>query len=83
MDEWPYIFESPDGGETVYIRKRGETERRLYHISDKALEQANELEETNLWHAIRHAAKTDSTLQNALERVKILYYIKKQHGSET
>ena len=83
MNDWPYIFESPDGGETIYIRKQGEVERKLYHVSDKALEKANELKETQLWHEIRMAAKNDETLQKAIEQVKLLYYIKKTNGSET
>ena len=83
MKEWPYVFESPDGGETVYIRRQGETERKLYYVSDKALEKANELKETQLWYEIRQAAKEDATLQKAIEHVKILYYIKKNNGSET
>lgn len=83
MKEWPYVFESPDGGETVYVRKHGEAERTLYHVSEKALEKANDLKENQLWHEIRMAAKTDETLQKALEQVKILYYIKNDNGSKT
>jgi len=83
MNKWPYIFESPDGGETVYIRQYGETTRKLYHVSDKALEKSNELKEITLWHEIRKAAKTDETLQKAIEQVKLLYYIKTNNGSKT
>jgi len=81
MEEWPYIFESPDGGETIYRRRQGEKERKLYHVSPKALEKMNDLKETQLWHEIRQAAKTDETLQKAIDHVKILYYIKQNHGS--
>lgn len=78
MEGWPYVFESPDGGETIYIRKHGETERKLYHVSNEALEKMNDLKETQLWHEIRQYAKNDEDLQKALERVKIIYYLKKQ-----
>jgi uncharacterized protein YecE (DUF72 family) len=78
MENWPYVFESPDGGETIYIRKHGETERKLYHVSNEALEKMNDLKETQLWHEIRQYAKNDEDLQKALERVKIIYYLKKQ-----
>jgi len=83
MKQWPYIFESPDGGETIYRRRQGETERELYHISHKALEKMNDLKETQLWHEIRQAAQTDETLQKAIDHVKIIYYMKKQDGSKT
>ena len=78
MEGWPYVFESPDGGETIYIRKHGETERKLYHVSNEALEKMNDLKEMQLWHEIRQYAKNDEDLQKALERVKIIYYLKKQ-----
>jgi uncharacterized protein YecE (DUF72 family) len=80
MEQWPYVFESPDGGQTIYIRKHGETERKLYHVSNEALENMNDLKETQLWHEIRQYAKHDEELQKALERVKIIYYLKK-HGN--
>jgi len=83
MENWPYIFESPDGGETVYIRKPGENERTLFHVSDKALGRISELKETQLWYEIRKAAKDDETLQKAIDHVKLLYLLKKNHGSET
>jgi hypothetical protein len=34
-----------------------------------------------LWGAIRREAKTNITLQEALERVKIIYYLSKENGN--
>lgn len=77
------IYESPDGGETIYVRNNGENTRTLYSVSSKSLEKENNLKEITLWNEIRQAAKTDETLQKALEQVKLLYYMKKTNGSET
>lgn len=82
MDTWPYIFESPDGGETVYIRRHGETERRLYHVTEKALTRANELQEAQFWHEIRQEARLDKTIQKALDHVKLLYLLKKSQSDQ-
>jgi hypothetical protein len=38
------------------------------------------LMEDQLWGNIRRAAKTNSTLQEALDRVKILYHLSKEDG---
>jgi hypothetical protein len=38
--------------------------------------------ENKLWGDIRQAAKTNITLQDALERVKILYHLSKENGTK-
>lgn len=69
------IFESPDKGETIYIRKEGSLERVLYSESKKKKALHEEIKESQLWGNIHRAAKTDLTLQDALERVKVTYYL--------
>jgi hypothetical protein len=39
------------------------------------------IREDKLWGEIRRAAKTNTALQEALERVKILYYLSKEDGN--
>jgi hypothetical protein len=39
--------------------------------------------EDQLWGNIRREAKTNSALQEALERVKIIYHLSKDNGRET
>ena len=39
------------------------------------------IREDKLWGEIRRAAKTNVTLQRALDRVKIIYYLSKENGS--
>ena len=36
----------------------------------------------NLWHKIRRAAKTNSALQEALDRAIIIYHLSKEDGTK-
>jgi len=62
------IFESPDGGKTVYQREFNKVERT--QIKSEGIE---DLREHQLWHEIRQAAKTNPTLKKACDNVKMLY----------
>lgn len=73
-----YIYESPDGGETVYAREFGSTERKLVGQSSKARSLVDQIKEDKLWGNIRRAAETNPALQEALERVKIIYFLNKK-----
>ena len=70
------VYESPDGGRTVYKREIGSPGRELIK-EDKALH--NELMELQLWGEIRQAAKTNPTIQEALERAKVAYYLSNEY----
>lgn len=67
------IYESPDGGQTVYVRKPGETHRELHWQSPEKIELLKTLEEDKLWGNIRRAAKTNPTLQRALDEAVMIY----------
>lgn len=69
------IFESPDKGETVYVREEGSTERDLYSVSKVKRLLHEEIEENKLWNNIHRAAKANPALQEALARVKVTYYL--------
>jgi hypothetical protein len=75
------IYESPDGGETVYGRYPGETERFLVGESLKAMERRIGIHENQLWQDIRQAAKNNPALHDAIERVKMIYYLSKKDGA--
>jgi hypothetical protein len=62
------IFESPDGGKTVYEREAGSLDRKPAYI--KGVEDFND---HCLWIEIGKAAKTNPALQKACNRVKMLY----------
>lgn len=75
------IFESPDGGETVYTRAAGSTERVLHSESEKRRNLHEDLKETKLWHDIRRRAKTHPGLQDELNRVIMFYQLmNERHG---
>lgn len=69
------IFESPDGGNTVYSRESGSNARRLEYMSQKEEAFRKKVMEDTEWSEIRLAATSDSKLQEALDRVKVLYYL--------
>ena len=69
------IFESPDKGETVYAREEGSSERTLVSESDKVKSLHDQILESQLWGNIHRAAKTNPSLQAALDRVKVTYYL--------
>ena len=73
------IFESPDKGETVYVREEGSTKRALYSESEKKRSLHNDIMESKLWGNIHRAAKTNPALQEALDRVKVTYYLTKDY----
>jgi len=74
------IYESPDNGETVYARYTGEQERWLVGQSTKAKSRVDAIRENQLWHDIREAAKSNPSLQEALERAIIIYELSKENG---
>ena len=75
-----YTYESPDNGDTVYRRKVGEKERELYSVSERRKNLMDEIRENQLWGNIHRAALTNPALQEALDRVKVIYYLSKENG---
>jgi hypothetical protein len=74
-----YVYESPDGGQTVYARKIGSSERILVGESYAAKAAREMRREDQLWHNIRVAALTNPTLQDALERAIMIYQLSNEH----
>lgn len=71
------IYESPDGGETVYVREHGSAQRQLHSQSPRAIDIHAQLKEDQLWGQIRRAAKTNPALQDVLEQAKVIYQLGK------
>jgi len=73
-----YIYESPDGGETVYRRRPGSTEKTLHSISDK---KRQEMEDERLWFKwieILRASRNDPRLRELLEQAEVYHSLKSQ-----
>jgi len=81
-----YIYER--NGDEVYAREFGETDRKLigykYEMEDKPDPRTNDgrplyehLQESKLWGEIRREAKTNITLQKALDRAIMIYRLSK------
>ncbi len=71
-----YIYESPDGGNTVYRRRMCNTQRELHSISDKRRDLLDKLKKNKLWGDIHRAAQSDSVLQHMLDQVEIYHRLK-------
>jgi len=70
-----FIYESPDGGKTIYRRTQGNPHREL-HYENPSVRAERELQEDNqLWHNIRVAALYNDQLASMLEQVKIYYHL--------
>lgn len=73
-----FIYESPNGGKTVYKRKPGSGVRQL---TDDSMLRNNdiiaELKEEDEWGHIRRAAKTNPVLQDMLNQLREYYYLTK------
>lgn len=74
-----YEYEHEEG--VTYAREKGTSEKTAigwtYNFSPK-----NDLEDHNLWIKIRLAAKKNPALQEAVDRVKLLYHLSLQDGTE-
>lgn len=79
-----YIYER--NGEEIYAREVGKTERKLvgYQYENKVDPRTSDgrplhdhMMEDKLWGEIRRAARTNPTLQKALEQCIIIHHLSK------
>jgi len=77
-----YIYERV--GSTVYSRESGKLERTVIgqHLDPFAENLTLDYELENVWKDIINESRTNPTLQEAIDRVKILYHLSKDHGKE-
>jgi len=71
------IYESPDGGKTVYSRKSGSLDRIL-------IKEDPERKSTDKWHEwkeILKLAETEPSLANAISKAEMLYVLLKKEQS--
>ena len=74
-----YIFESPDGGETVYRRKFGQTDRELHYKSPGKKELDESYHRFLKWQKILQVSKTNTALNEAVEQAEMIYNLIKSN----
>jgi len=75
------IYESPDGGQTVYSRELGGKEKTLHYVSPALKTEMKETLLTQEWLEIRHAAKDNPALQKSVDQLIMLYRLIKNGHS--
>ena len=68
------IYETPDGGETIYVREPGTDALSEF---PRGYDLHERIKEDQLWGNIRRAAKTNLTLKQALDEAVLLYTLSK------
>ena len=68
------IYESPDGGKTVYSRNSGSSDRTLI----KEDTSQNYITKWYQWKEILKLAETEPSLANAINKAEMLYVILKK-----
>ena len=79
MTDEVLVYESPDGGKTVYARKRGSLERHLVY-EDPVWKREQSI--TERWMKLKAAvfmADSDPTINDAINKVELLYTLKKDY----
>jgi hypothetical protein len=72
------VFESPDGGRTVYARNPGATKRELHWQDPKLQQELRDLERSKRWVEIFQARRDDPELNHLCEQVEILYELSRK-----
>jgi hypothetical protein len=72
------IFESPDGGRTVYARNPGATERTLHQQDPELQRELEELQSQKRWVDIFQTRKNNAELDHLCEQVEIMYELSRK-----
>jgi len=72
------VFESPDGGRTVYARRPGSTVRELHRQDPELQRELEELEQQKRWVDIFSARRDNPELNNLCEKIEIFYELSKK-----
>jgi hypothetical protein len=70
------VYESPDGGKTVYSRKSGDTSRTLIKEDPNTSRNTKWYE----WKEILKLAETEPSLANAINKAEMLYVLLKKEN---
>ena len=72
------VFESPDGGRTIYARKSGSLKRELHYQDPKLQQELKELESQKRWVDIFQSRSNNAELDHLCQQVEILYELSRQ-----
>jgi len=72
------VFESPDGGRTVYARNPGSKEKSLHWQDPDLQRELAELESQKRWVDIFQARRDNTELDRLCEQVEIIYELGRQ-----
>lgn len=84
-----YVYER--NGEEIYAREVGKTDRKLvgYQYENKVDPRTHDgrplyehIKEDKLWGDIRREARSNTALQEAMDRVILIYHLSKDHGKK-
>ena len=84
-----YVYER--NGEEIYAREAGKTDRKLigYQYKDEIDSRTHDgrplydhIKEDKLWGDIRREARVNTALQEAMDRVILIYHLSKDHGKK-
>ena len=76
VSETRYVYESPDGGKTVYAREIGSDKRFIVKQDNSVIERQQTAMRSNRLLTILKKSQTDATLKDALEALEALYILK-------
>ncbi len=74
------VYESPDGGKTIYARKSGEKDRYLHSIDPDTVKQLAKVADDLMWMEIRQMAEHNPALQKAIDNVILIYKLSKDNA---
>jgi len=72
------IFESPDGGRTVYARQPGSTTKSLHYQDPRLQQELEELENKRRWAEIFESRHTNTALAEMCNKIEMLYELSKK-----
>jgi hypothetical protein len=68
------IYESPDGGETIYKRDSGSALRELVRAKETVIISFSE------WNEICRLSQTNVAIKESLEQLKLIYELSKENN---
>lgn len=74
MNSKKLVYESPDGGDTIYARPIGSGIDQRVLIRPGVFQK--EIKHNELWHSIHTAAKQDTHLKEMLDQIEVYYHLK-------